>query len=385
MSPASAAKLYNAIGGAAGCHALAKEFYAHVARDPVLCPLFPSTFRCAIEAFAAFLVQFLGGEAEATQDRWYLSLRASHARFSIGARERDAWLGAMTATLSDETVIADSNARHELLELFAHSSAYIVNRQPIPELLPLPDGEAAALWTEQVAIDEAVALVHWGNAARFIELLEGDVLQARFVRSPAIHASLLALAATSKIPALRRYTVEQIRANPSLIFERYKRERTLLHDACAAGHVNLVQQLIELGADRVMDDGRGRPALYCVGNECSAPGGSAIVGILLRKRPKLVDEVYGPKRCTARHMAARRGNFDVIVALLDGGADIEARDSAGETPLRRAVNCNKVHAAKVLLARGADPLSTGSKALTPATAARRPEMQRLFADRVATK
>jgi hemoglobin len=66
--------LYRAIGGAAGCRALATAFYARVEQDPVLRPLFPSTFTCAIEAFS-FLVQFVGGEADATQRRWWLSLR----------------------------------------------------------------------------------------------------------------------------------------------------------------------------------------------------------------------------------------------------------------------------------------------------------------------
>jgi ankyrin repeat protein len=77
-------------------------------------------------------------------------------------------------------------------------------------------------------------------------------------------------------------------------------------------------------------------------------------------------------------MAARRGNVDVIGALLDGGADVEARDSAGDTPLRRAVNCNKVEAARLLLARGADPHSKGSRALTPALAARGDQMKQVF-------
>ena len=88
--------------------------------------------------------------------------------------------------------------------------------------------------------------------------------------------------------------------------------------------------------------------------------------------------VHGAKRCTALHMAARRGNVDVIGALLDGGADIEARDSDGDTPLRRAVNRNKVEAAKLLLARGADPHSKGSKTLTPALAARSDRMRQVF-------
>jgi ankyrin repeat protein len=78
-------------------------------------------------------------------------------------------------------------------------------------------------------------------------------------------------------------------------------------------------------------------------------------------------------------MAARRGNADVIQALLDEGAEIEFRDSAGETPLRRAVNCNKVEAARLLLARGANPDSEDSKGLSVSRAARSTQMKQLFA------
>jgi ankyrin repeat protein len=84
------------------------------------------------------------------------------------------------------------------------------------------------------------------------------------------------------------------------------------------------------------------------------------------------------KRCTALHMAARRGNVEVAAALLDCGADIEARDSLGETPLRRAVNCNKTEVAALLLSRGADRNSIGSKRLTPLRAARSDAMKRLL-------
>jgi ankyrin repeat protein len=177
---------------------------------------------------------------------------------------------------------------------------------------------------------------------------------------------------------LREYAANQLRANPALAHERYKGWRTLLHDASAAGDVSLVEQLLDMGAGESADDDRAPSPLYCAGNECSAPGASQIVRALLQRSPASVNATHGVKRCTALHMAARRGNVDVIGALLDGGADIEARDSAGETPLRRAVNCNKVEAAKLLLARGADPHSKGSKALTPARAARSSQMKRLF-------
>ena len=45
------------------------------------------SFRCAIEAFSAFLAQFLGGPSADSQFRWFLSLRESHQRFKIGPEE----------------------------------------------------------------------------------------------------------------------------------------------------------------------------------------------------------------------------------------------------------------------------------------------------------
>jgi len=98
-------------------------FYAHVERDPILRPLFPSPFTCAIEEFSAFLVQFLGGEADHTQRRWWLSLRESHHRFPIGQRERNAWLRAMTTTLADASVIANAARSQQMRQVFGGVAA----------------------------------------------------------------------------------------------------------------------------------------------------------------------------------------------------------------------------------------------------------------------
>src|SRR5262249_61285086 len=119
-------RLYQAMGGAAACQSLSENFYARVKDDPVLRPLFPGkTLKCAIEAFSAFLIQFLGGPAEETQRRWWLSLRESHLRFQIGARERAAWVRNMSQAL-DETPL-DEPVRNALRGFFEQSSTYLVN------------------------------------------------------------------------------------------------------------------------------------------------------------------------------------------------------------------------------------------------------------------
>ena len=94
--------LYQAVGGLDMCRQLSEVFYARVARDPVLRPLFPGkSMRCAVEAFTAFLAQFLGGPSDDAQRRWWLSLRESHLRFKIGPRERQAWMTNMIEALKD--------------------------------------------------------------------------------------------------------------------------------------------------------------------------------------------------------------------------------------------------------------------------------------------
>src|SRR5256886_9820407 len=109
--------LLEALGGEEGCRRLSAAFYARVSKDPVLRPLFPGkSLRCATEAFAAFLAQFLDGPSEDAQQRWWLSLRESHLRFKIGPQERNAWMENMIAALDD--VEMEDPVRLALRDLF---------------------------------------------------------------------------------------------------------------------------------------------------------------------------------------------------------------------------------------------------------------------------
>ena len=52
-------------------------------------------------------------------------------------------------------------------------------------------------------------------------------------------------------------------------------------------------------------------------------------------------------------MAARRGHVEIVRALLDSGAAVNAQDRKGDTPLARAINCRKSGVAQLLRERGA--------------------------------
>ena len=363
--------LYESLGGKAVCRQLSVAFYARVERDPVLRPLFPGkTFTCAIEEFSAFLAQFLGGPAEDSQRRWWLSIRESHMRFKIGVKEREAWMKNMIQAL-DEVDIKES-MRSELLALFDWSSAYVVNSGSTTSGKSM-GAKISRRWEAQTLLDEAVVAIRIRNTVHAIALAESSALQV-FGRS--VHCGLLALMVRSGQHALLDYVRVRLIGDPSLVSERYA-GRTLMHEAAAAGSLPTLELLLSLGADpNALDGGRHTP-LYGLGNECQAAGGESLVRALVQSGAD-VNACDGAKRCTPLHMAARRGSVEIAEALLDCGADIEARDSLGETPLRRAVNCGKVELAALLIDRGADVHSRSSTGTAPMLAARSAAMQKLL-------
>jgi truncated hemoglobin YjbI len=375
--------LYQAIGGRETCTKLSTAFYARVAKDPLLRPLFPSSFKCAIEAFSAFLAQFLGGPSGDAQRRWWLSLRESHLRFKIGRKERDAWMSNMLRALDDIQI--DEPVRSALRGLFERSSAYLVNRGQRPHAAedrgqPPNDSfqqEMARRWEAQRVLDEAVAAVRDGDGDRAIALAESSTLQTSVKRDRSVIAGLLAVMDCSGYAAMQDYVRQRLLADPALTREHYGGGRTLLHGASGAGRLPTVELLLSLGADPNANDAGGHTSLYCLANECKIAGGASVVRALVRGGAR-VNAQDGVKHCTALHMAARRGNVEIAEALLDCGADIEARDSVGDTPLRRSVNCDKKEVAALLLSRGANLHSRGSQGLTPLMAARTSAMTRIL-------
>ncbi|MBA3524299.1 MAG: globin [Geodermatophilaceae bacterium] len=91
---------YAEIGGEPTFHRLVAHFYADVAQDPILRPLYPEVdLGPAEERLRMFLVQYWGGPRTYSEQRGHPRLRMRHAPFRVGVRERDAWLTHMRAAV----------------------------------------------------------------------------------------------------------------------------------------------------------------------------------------------------------------------------------------------------------------------------------------------
>jgi hemoglobin len=113
--PDDADSVYAAVGGTAFFFALAAGFYARVAIDEVLLPLYPdqADLGPAEQRLALFLVQYWGGPTTYSDVRGHPRLRMRHAPYAIGEVERDHWLAAMSGALDDLNVPDDLRIRFD--------------------------------------------------------------------------------------------------------------------------------------------------------------------------------------------------------------------------------------------------------------------------------
>ena len=102
---------------------LTSAFYAQVATDPILRPMYPdSDLHAAAERLQLFLEQYWGGPTTYSELRGHPRLRMRHNQFFIDSKAKEAWLQAMGNAL--DTLDIDTAHRAELwnyLELAANS------------------------------------------------------------------------------------------------------------------------------------------------------------------------------------------------------------------------------------------------------------------------
>ena len=416
---------------------LVATFYARVDGDPVIRPLYGKTLTCAIRGLTEFMTSWLGGPP--TYDLHRARLRRRHAPFAIDARARDAWLGHMKAAIQ-EVGIPASEARLLLAHL-EFSARALVNTGAKPKTLPCPVGnprfnpQLAEHWNRMAEAEELFDAISRGDLTLLRSMLPRRLVPHAELMSHALAESLDPLgrvdrrygrrskqvkplelvefllahrdldsnpvegdergrfchlqamidayagvsgmvAADAPLhTALRAATrdrfmsmIEHDRSNVRLLGSR---GQTLLHEAAMAGEAEFAAVLIHAGADPDAKEPEGHTPLY--------RASTGEVARVLLAAGASVDVPSGPTQGTALHQAARRGCSSVASALLDHGANIDARDSKGQTPLRRAVNCRKLQLVQLLVRLGANPHAKDNRGVTPLDVARTAEMRRALA------
>jgi hemoglobin len=117
---------YEAVGGHDTFAALVHHFYAGVAADPLLRPIYPEADLSGAEhRLTMFLEQYWGGPKTYSEQRGHPRLGMRHARFKVTPAARDAWLGHMNAAI-DAMEMSPEHAA-QLREYINHAAHFLVN------------------------------------------------------------------------------------------------------------------------------------------------------------------------------------------------------------------------------------------------------------------
>jgi hemoglobin len=118
-----AESFYTAVGGEDTFRRLVHAFYAGVAQDPVLRPMYPEAdLGPAEDRLRMFLEQYWGGPTTYSEQRGHPRLRMRHAGFRVDPDARDRWLAHMrTAVDSLDLAPMHEAVLWDYLERAAHS------------------------------------------------------------------------------------------------------------------------------------------------------------------------------------------------------------------------------------------------------------------------
>jgi hemoglobin len=126
IDPQQVASMHGRVGGDAWFAALVERFYAVVAEDPRLRPMYPDDLSESKAHLTGFLIQYWGGPTTYSEQRGHPRLRMRHAPFAIGPAERDAWYDAMAAAVRSGDLEPDDQAA--FLAYFDMAATAMINQ-----------------------------------------------------------------------------------------------------------------------------------------------------------------------------------------------------------------------------------------------------------------
>jgi ankyrin repeat protein len=154
----------------------------------------------------------------------------------------------------------------------------------------------------------------------------------------------------------------ELGANPN---ERDRFQRTPLFLAAAKGYTEVLETLLNSGADVNVTGSDGRTVMIHLAAE-KVSSDERVLDLLLKKRADL--EVKDEHERTALLWAAATGKTTMVKVLLESQgqkADIKARNHRNKTAVHLAADNNHVETLKLLLEKGADPSAKSHGDWTP--------------------
>ncbi len=117
---------YEEIGGFETFRRIVARFYAGVATDELLRPLYPEEdLGPAEERFLLFLVQYWGGPTTYGDTRGHPRLRMRHAPFAVTPAAAERWLVHFRAGLDEVALTPEQDAK--FWDYVTHAAQFMVN------------------------------------------------------------------------------------------------------------------------------------------------------------------------------------------------------------------------------------------------------------------
>lgn len=117
---------YDEIGGEETIRRIVARFYAGVATDEVLRPMYPEEdLGPAEERFRLFLAQYWGGPTAYSERRGHPRLRMRHAPYAVDPVARDHWLRHFRAALDEADLTPEQD--QQFWDYVTHAAQFMVN------------------------------------------------------------------------------------------------------------------------------------------------------------------------------------------------------------------------------------------------------------------